>query len=76
MSKIVSLSGITGDSGGAAAKNPPASIGDAEDMGLIPGLGRAPGEGSGNPLQLSCLGHPMDRGDWWAIVREVTKSQT
>ena len=39
MSKIVSLSGITGDSGGAAAKNPPASIGDAEDVGSIPGLG-------------------------------------
>ena len=43
----------------------------AEDSGLIPGLGRFPGERNGNPLQYSCLGNPMDRGAWWAL-----KSQT
>ena len=42
-------------------KNPPASVGDARDPGLIPGLGRSPGEGSGNPLQYSYLGNPIDR---------------
>ena len=46
-------------------KNPPANAGD---MGLIPGLGGSPGEGSGNPLQYSCLGNPMDREVWWATV--------
>ena len=47
-------------------KNPPA--GDRGDASLIPGLGRSPGEGNGNPLQYSCLGNPMDRGAWWATV--------
>ena len=37
---------------------------------------RALGEGTGNPLQYSCLENPMDRGEWWAIVHSVTKSQT
>ena len=45
-------------------------------MGLIPGLGRSPGEGNSNPLQYSCLVNPMDRGAWWATVHEVTKSRT
>ena len=40
------------------------NAGDAGDMGLIPGLGRSPGGGHGNPLQYSCLGNPMDRGAW------------
>ena len=40
----------------------------AGDLGLIPGSGRSPGEGNGNPLQYSCLENPMDRGDWWATV--------
>ena len=39
-------------------------------MGSIPGSGRSPGEGSGNPLQYSCLGNPMDRGAWQAIVHD------
>ena len=46
------------------------------DPGFIPGLGRSPGEGHGNPLQYSCLENPMDRGAWWAIVHGVTKSRT
>ena len=49
---------------------------DAGDPGSIPGLGRSPGEGNGNPLQYSCLEHPMDRAVWRATVPGVTKSQT
>ena len=48
----------------------------AGDTGSVPGLGRSPGEGSGNPLQCSCLGNPMDGGAWRATVRGVEKSQT
>ena len=54
-------------------RNPSAS---ARDMSSIPGSGRSPREGSGNPLQYSCLVNPMDRGAWWAIVHEVAKSWT
>ena len=50
--------------------NPPANAGD---VGSISGSGRSPGEGSGNPLQCSCLGNPMDRGAWRAIVHGFTK---
>ena len=59
-----------GSPGGLVVKNPSA---DAGFMGLIPVLGKAPGEGNGNPLQYSCLGNSMDRGDWRAMVYEVTK---
>ena len=45
----------------------------AGHMGSIPGSGRAPGGGNGNPLQYSCLGNPMDRGAWWATVHEGRK---
>ena len=45
----------------------------AGDPGLIPGLGRSPREGNGNPLQYSCLENPMDRGTWWATVHVVTR---
>ena len=55
------------------AKNPPANAGD---LGSIPGLGRSPGVGNGNPLQHSCLGNIVDRGAWQAAVPGVTKSQT
>ena len=48
--------------------------GDAGDLGPIPGSGRSPGGGNGNPLQYSCLKYPMDRGAWQAIVHEVPKS--
>ena len=50
-----------------------ASTCNAGDMGSIPGSGRSPGEGNGNPLQYSCLENPMDRGAWQAIVHEITR---
>ena len=53
-----------------------ASVYNAGDLGLIPGLGRSPGEGNGNPLQYYCLENPMDRGAWQATVYGVAKSQT
>ena len=46
---------------------------NAGDLGSIPGLGRPPGEGSGNPLQYSCLENPMNRGAWWATVHGVAR---
>ena len=49
---------------------------NAADPGLIPGSGRSPGEGNGNPLRYACLENPMDRGAWRAIVNGVTKSWT
>ena len=51
-------------------KDPPANAGD---MGLIPGLGRSPGEGNGNPIHYSCLGNPMERGAWRATAHGATK---
>ena len=62
--------------GGAGGKEPPDNAGDVRDAGLIPGLGRSPGGGHGNPLQHSCLQNPMDRGAWWATVHRVAKSRT
>ena len=55
-------------------KNLPANAGDTGDAGSIPGLGRPPGGGNGNPLQYSCLGNPMDRGAWWTTVHGIAKS--
>ena len=55
-------------------KNTPASVGDVRVVGLIPGLGRSPGGGHGNPLQCSCLENPMDRGAWRATVHRVAES--
>ena len=49
---------------------------NAGDAGLIPGLGRCPGGGNGNPLQNSCQENPTDRGAWWATVHGVAKCQT
>ena len=57
----MSSKGNLGFPGGSEVKNPPINSGD---MRLIPGSGRSPGEGNGNPLQYSCLGNPMDRGAW------------
>ena len=59
--------------GGSEDKASPCNAGDP---GSIPGLGRSPGEGNGNPLQYSCLENPMDRGAWRATVHRVAKSQT
>ena len=57
-------------------KNRPTNVGDTGDTSLISGSGRSPGVGHGNPLQCSCLGNPMDRGAWRAVVHGVIKSQT
>ena len=57
-------------------KNPPANAGDVRDVSSIPGLGRSPGGGHGNPLQYSCLENTMDRGARQATVHRVAKSQT
>ena len=58
---------------GSAGKKSGCNVGD---LGSIPGLGRSPGEGNGNPLQYSCLENPMDRGVWWATVHGVAESWT
>ena len=55
-------------------KNLPANAGDARNMGLIPGLGRSPGEGNGSPVEFPCLENPMDKGAWKSTIRGVTKS--
>ena len=57
-------------------KSPLANAGDIRDRSSIPGSGRSPGGGHGNPLQYSCLENPMDRGAWKATNHRVTKSQT
>ena len=57
-------------------KNPPANAGDTRDAGSIPGLGKSPGGGHGNPLQYSCLENSTDRGAWQATVRGTAKSCT
>ena len=59
--------------GGSVVQNPPANTGNVDS---IPGSGRSPGEGNGNPLQYSCLQNPMDRGAWQATVQGVAKSQS
>ena len=56
--------------------HPPTNARDARDTGSVPGLGRSPGGGHGNPLQCSFLENPMDRGAWWAAVHGVAKSRT
>ena len=64
---------IIGLPGGSDGKEYGCNLGDP---GSIPGSGRSPGEGHGNPLQYSCLENPMDRGAWKATVHGVTKNQT
>ena len=63
-------------SGFSDVENLPANAQDIRDAGSTPGLARSPGGGHGNPLQYSCLGNPMDRGSWPAIVHRVAMSQT
>ena len=68
--------------GGSEVKNLPADVGDSRDAGLIPGLGRFPGGGNGNPLLYSCLEKKKNKNKnheqraWWAAVHEVTKNWT
>ena len=62
--------------GAAIIKNLPANAGDARDTGSIPGLGRSPGIGIGNPLQYSCLENSIDRGAWWDPVHGVAELDT
>ena len=57
-------------------KNLPANARDIRGAGLIPGWGRAPGGGHGNPLQYSCLENPMDRGAWWGCKKLDTTEAT
>ena len=59
----------------SVVKNLPAKAEDTGDVGSIPGSGRSPGEGNGNPLQYACLENPMDRGAQWATVHRVSKNQ-
>ena len=64
ITKIGDLRLITGFPHGSVVKNPPSNTGDSGDLGSIPGSGRSPGGGNGNPLQYSCLENPMDREAW------------
>ena len=59
-----------------SGKESACNAGATGDLGSIPGSGRSPGEGHGNPLQYSCLENPVDRGAQWAIVHGVAKSRT
>ena len=70
---MIGFSNMLGFPDDSLVKNLPANAGD---MGWILELGRSPGEGNGNPLQYSCLGNPIDRAAWSAIVCKVTKSWT
>ena len=71
---VYMYNGISLRPGGASSKELACNSGDI--TGLIPGSGRSPGKGNGNPLQYSWLENPMDRGAWQATVHSVTKSQT
>ena len=62
--------------GGKSGSEVKAFACNAGDLGSIPGLGRSPGEGNGNPLQYAYLENPVDRGAWWAPIHGVAKSQT
>ena len=70
---FIYYSGLLGFPGNSVSKE---SACNAENLGLIPGSGRPPGEKNANPLQYSCLENPMDRGDWQVIVHGGLKSQT
>ena len=74
--KLISFSGMWASQAALVVKNLPANAGDLKGRDSIPGSGRSPGVGNGNPFQYSCLKNTMDRGAWWAIVHGVPKSQT
>ena len=61
---------------GSDGKESTCNAGDTGDVGSIPGLGRSPGRGNGNPLQYSCLENSKERGAWWATVHVVANNQT
>ena len=63
----------TGFPGGSDSKESACNLGE---LSLIPGSGRSPGEGNGNPLRYSCLGNPMNREAWWDTVHRIEKSRT
>ena len=67
------LCSVMGFLDGSEVNNQPAN---ARDVGLIPGLGKSPEEEKGSPIQYCCLGNPMDRAAWWAMVHRVTRGQT
>ena len=73
---LEAVSSLEGFPGGSVGKESTYNAGDKGDSSLIPGLGRSPTGGHGNPLQDSCLENPMYRGAWWATVQGVTKSWT
>ena len=70
---FLTYDGCWGFPHGSVEENPPANAGDTGDAGSIPGLGRSPGVGNGNPLQSSCLGNSTDKGAWWATVHGISK---
>jgi len=72
-SRLVITWSWDGFPGGSEVKNPPANAGDT---GLIPGSGRSPGEGTGYPLQFSCLKNPMDRGALWRVRHDCATEHT
>ena len=65
----------TGQPRWLSGKEATCNAGAAEDKGSVPGSGRSPGAGNGNPLQYSCLENPMNRGAWWVTVQRVPKSR-
>ena len=71
---IIKNYGVKNRENHSAVKNPPANAGDIRNACSIPGLGRCPGGGHGNPLQCSCLKNPMDRGAWQAAVHRIAES--
>ena len=74
--KLKQVSGVCRSQVVLVVNNPPANGGDIRNTGSIPGLGRSPGGGHGNPLQYSCLENPMDRVAWRSTVHTVAKSWT
>ena len=74
MCKYACLYIYKGFPGGSGVKESPANAGDIRDTGSIADLGSSPGGGHDNQLQYSCLGNPMDRGNWRAAVRSITNS--
>ena len=73
---LIVVQKLVGFPGDVSGKEPICNAGDIRDASSIPGLGRSPGEGNGNPLQYSCLENSIDRGAWLATVYGVAKTST